>query len=527
MSLEYKKTISIQALALALFGIYLSVAAELFLQVVPLIKLSISFIPPTIGVSLALIATLVAQFEIALGFGLPIFNINFGLALEYELAIVLGLIAAIEAIVSVGLIAYAYVGNGVQFGDTLHAAIGGGWPDGTPASKNVTAFLFVATASGPHTVDQVAGVSLLPNAPTPPTPPSPSPPAGSFPPPQAYENGIANVTFPSQVYPTTIYPANPATGTLVVDSSVSTGIGKITSIAITSPGSGYTSPPIPMISDTVNLVSITPGSPVTLTLPNALTIPVGNGFGVTIAGVTGTPDINGPHFAKVLFGGTSVALYQDQGMSVPIVGAGPYAGGNLTGGGLGASANSIMGGGSKSGITLFFDGLTWPTIGPAIKGGVTTISGMCKGAFALLLALLANLNARKNVLLAATAQLSLSILPPSIEAFLGLLAKMTANLEANLHVTPPSFSAALSAQINVLLDLVGRINLMLGIGNAELEIWAYSGSAENFSTDIAAGPGTSGWHDGSPASTVVAAGVFGLTTDVAAAGFASFFGGLS
>lgn len=602
MALTYKASLSLPALVIAVFNIYLAVAAELFLQLSALIRLSLTFVPPSIALAISLTAALAAQFEIALGLGLPSLNVNLGLALEYELGIVLGLIAAIRAIASGSLCGYAYVGSGAAFGSVIDNAIAAGWPDGTLASQSVTAYLFVATTSGPNTADQVVSASIVPPAATPPTPPSPSPPPGSFPPPQGYEHGLASISFPSQVYPTVIYPSNPATGTLTIDNSVATGIGAITGITITHAGSGYPGPAMAVISDTVDIVSATVATPIVVTLPNALSIPVGGGLGVTIAGVVGSTvvsdatnaspivitvasttgletctingaggnagangqwycqvlspttaalwadaafsvpssgtgqytgggtlcgNVNGLQFAKVLAGSTTVALYQDQAMSVPVVGYGTYTGGTVTGGGTGASATPSMGGGAQSGIRLFFDGLSWPSVGPALQGGVTSISAMCASTFALLAALLSNLNSRSKVLLAATAQASLSVLPPTINASITLLAKITANLQANLHVTPPSFSAAISGQISVLLDLVGRINLMLGLGlgSLQLEIWEYTGSGAGFGAAIAAGPGSTGWHDGTLPGSTVAAVVAGLTNNESASAFAAFFGG--
>ena len=603
MALTYKASLSLKALAVVTFGVYLAVAAELMLQLSALI--SVRIVMPSIALSLALVAALDVQFTLALALTLPSLQLNLVLALQYELAIVLALIATIKGILSGSLIAYAYGGSGSGFGPTLDGQIKAGWPDGTSPNATATAWLFVATASGPLTPDQVDTVALVPPAATPPMPPWPPPPpspAPAYPPPQAYEQGMASVSFPSAVYPSVVYPADPALGTLTIDNSVATGIGAVTGVTITHHGSGYTGPPFVVISDTVTAVGVTNATPPVITLPSALSIPVASGFGVTVAGVHGTTaitgatnaspivvtmpsttglasafitgvtgnvaangqwfcqvlspttaalwldstysvpsagsgaytgggliagNVNGIHFAKVLAGQTTIALYQDSAMSVPVVGWGSYAGGSgtVTGGGLGATAVATMGGQAQHALKSFFAGMIWPDgITSNITGGATTLAVICKDTFALLALLLDNLTRRSQVLLAATASASIKVLPPSISANIALLAKMTANMSANLKVTPPSFS--ISAQVNAILKIVAKIQAALGIGDVTLEIWEYDGPSVGFGSAIAAGPGSSGWHDGTSAGSVVAAAVLGCTSGASVSVVRSFFGGL-
>jgi hypothetical protein len=530
--LTYKASLPLQALAILTFGLYLAVGLELALQLSALLSISLSFgLTVSVFLSLQLVLSLIVQFNIALGLSLPELVINLQLALEFELSIVLGLIAQInviiEACASASLVAYAYVGSGAALGPQVQGAIQSGWPDGTPPGNNVTAYLFVATATGPYTVDQVASASLVPPPSTPPTPPPPSPPPGSYPPPQGYEWGLASVSFPSQVYPTMQYPADQARGTLTIDHSVATGIGAVTGVTMTHNGSGYPGPAMAVISDTVNAVSIAGGSPVVVTLPNALTIPVGNGLGVTIAGVTGTPSINGQANAKVLTS-TTVALYADSAFTVPISGAGPYTGGTVTGGGTGAVVSVSMGGGAQTALKAFFSGLLWPRgIGPALVGGKVGFQIMLGTTFSLLLELLSNLKSRASLLAAASASASIAFIPPSISLSLELLAKIAATLRANLGAKIAVYAgAAISAQIAIVLSLWAQIAFFLGIGNVDLEIWEYQGPGNGLAAAIAQGPGQNGWHDGTAPGTVVAAGVFGLTNQASAAAFATFFGGV-
>lgn len=369
-ALKYKASLPVSAIVAATFGLYLAVGFELALQFSALISLSLSLgitlILPTIALGLALVAVLTAQFTLALGLSLPSFNANLALSLNFELGIVLGLLATLKGILSAvataSLIAYGYTGTGADLGPQLQGAIGGGWPDGTAITEDITAFVFVATTSGSLTKQQVDSVALLAPPATPPTPPAPSPPPGSFPPPQAYERGLASVSFPSQVYPTLVYPADPATGTVTITDGALTGIGAITAINVTHSGSGYTGPATCLISDTVTMVSASLTDPILVTLPNPLSIPIGNGIGVTIQGVQGdttivnatntTPIVisvatttnlksctitgatgnlaaNGQWYCKTL-SPTAASLWQDATFTIPSSGTGQYNAGSAT-----------------------------------------------------------------------------------------------------------------------------------------------------------------------------------------------------
>jgi hypothetical protein len=471
----------------------------------------------------------------------------------------------------------------------------------------------------------------------PPAPTSPAPPAGAYPPPQAYETGLAGVS---------IDPPPPggmqATGTVTVNSAAATGIGAITAVTITSHGSGYTSAPTVSITDSVGIVSAMTATPIVLTLPNALSIPTGQGLGVTVAGVTGsivildampgttdtpallaageaaqaaanTPNptaaqaaataaaaaagpisvtvastagivtlaippgsyglqglngtwflkstgpttgelwgdaaftqpssgsgtytpssatgaanICGLHHAKVLTP-TTVALYSDQALTVPVAGVGTYSGGTVTGGGSGAAATCTMGGGAVNALQSLINGLPWPQT-EGLAGGVIQFSVMLSAIFDLMNLLLGNLEARASLLGGVSASIGLT--PPTIAASLQLLAKISANLAANIKVKLPSLSvsahAALSAQIKALAKISGQIGFFLGMSKTglELEIWEYTGPGSGLGPAIAAGPGATGWHDGTGVHVPVVAGVFGLTTTASATAFTTFFAGV-
>lgn len=542
MSLAYKSSLSLTALVVPLFALFASVLFALSLQLTALIKISlslgVSLVLPTIAVALSIAFTLIAQFTIALGLSLPSFTLNFAIAIDFELTLVLGLLASlqviIDAIAEESLIAYGWFGSAANLAAALTSAVGSVWPDGTASDAPVTAYLFVATTSGGYGRDQIEKLGIMPQPDPPPTPPdhppeNPAPPDGSYPPPQTYETGMAGLS----ISPPTGPGGTQATGHVTVDNSVSTGIGAITSITIDNHGSGYTAPPIVQVVDTVDIVSIASATPVVLTLPNALAIPVGNGFAVTVADATGDAAINAQHRAKVLTP-TTVALYKansdpmDPSFSTPFPGVGSYSGGTATGSGQGAAALVTMGGGAQNALQSLLDGLHWPT-STALEGGVITFKAMLVTIFSLMFDLQGNLEARANLL--GSIKIGVDVIPPSISASLEFLAKVSANLQANLNVSLPSLSvamaAAVSAQIEAIASLVARIGFFLGLAtsNIVLEIWQYDGPGSGLGTAVASGPGTVGWHDRTGPSSVVTAAVFGLTNPASATAFSSFFSG--
>ncbi len=539
--ITYKSSLSLTTLVVPLFALFLSVLFELSLQLTALIKISlslgISLVLPTIAVAISIALTLIAQFTIALGLSLPSFTLNFAIAIEFELVLVLGLLASlqviIDAIAEESLIAYGWFGSASALGAALTSAVGLAWPDSTPGDAPITAYLFVATTSGGYGRDQIEKLGIMPQPDPPPTPPdhppeNPAPPPGAYPPPQTYETGLAGLS---------ISPPGPggvqATGTVTVDNSVSTGVGAVTSIDIVDHGSGYTAPPIVQVIDTVDIVTISSATPVVLTLPNALTIPVGDGFAITVADVTGDDAINAQHRAKVLTP-TTVALYKanadpmDPSFSIPFPGTGSYSGGTATGSGQGAAALVTMGGGATNALQSFLDGLHWPT-STALEGGVITFKAMLATVFGLMLDLEGNLEARANLL--GSIKIGVDVIPPSISASLEFLAKVVANLQANLNVSLPSLSAAMSAsvsaQIDAIASLVARIGFFLGLATSDivLEIWEYSGPGSGLGAAVASGPGTTGWHDHTGPGSAVTAAVFGLTNPASATAFNSFFSG--
>jgi hypothetical protein len=241
-------------------------------------------------------------------------------------------------------------------------------------------------------------------------------------------------------------------------------------------------------------------------------------------------NICGLQNAKVL-SPTTIAIYSDSALTVPVAGYGTYSGGTVTGAGTGAAATCTMGGGAVNALQSLINGLPWPTV-EGLEGGVITFDVMISALFDLMKLLLGNLKARASLLAGASA--SVGFTPPTVSASLQVLAKILANLRANLNVKLPSLSvkaaAALSAQISALASLSGQIAFFLGMTQTglglELEIWEYTGPGSGLAGAIASGPGATGWHDGTGRSVPVVAGVFGLTTTASATAFTTFFAGV-
>jgi hypothetical protein len=605
--MTYITTVPLKGLAIPFLGVLLSVLFELALQLSALLTISlslgISLIFPSIAFNLALVANLLVSFNLALGLTLPSFDLK--LALSIELAFVISLIVALEALLDCDLIALGWFGPGSGLGAAVSTVVppAGTWPDGTPADDDVVAFVFAATIPGPDPPDTVSSIALVQPPPPPPTPSNPPPPAGSFPPPQSYTAGLARavVAAPPSGGTTATCSVSVATGP-----GLPTGIGPVTSVDVdpAGHGSGYQSPPPVTITDAAPIVSATVATPIVVTLPDPLGIPagVGNYLGCTITGVLGsTPiqaatatspiiitvsstagittanippgaygmqglvgtwhlkalgptraelwmdaafslpstgtgayvpgatlaaNINGSHSAKVITS-TTVELYTntaapgDPPAYAPVVGVGTYTGGTLAGSGTGAVANATLGGGALQTMRLFFSGMPWPTIQGRLAGGATKLSIALGGVFPLIGDLLTELQGRANAL----GSIDFTVTPPSVTASIELLGKISANLSANLEITPPdlsvSASATLSAQIEVIADLVARIGLYIGL-DGELLVYKYEGPGSGLGPAITATLAP-GWHDGTSPSAPVVAGVFGLTNPASIAAFKTFF----
>lgn len=601
--LRYKASLPLTGLLIPLFGLFLQVLFALSLQITALLRMSlslgISLVLPTIAIAIGITISLVLQLNLALGLQLPSLVLSLSLALDIELILTLGLLLILRPlIVDASLVAYGWFGSAANLGASLTSTLLNGWPDETSADKEILAYVFVATTAGPYSKDQIADLGMMPQPSPPPEPTNPPPPPGAYPPPQAYTRGLASLFISAP----TGQGGVQATGHVTVDDSISTGIGRVTGVTLDEHGAGYTTPPIVQVTDSAAMVSATADSPILVTLPNDLDVPIGDGLTVIIDGVLGNTTIanatatspivitiadtaglvtcnipigeygitglNGTWYVRVL-SGTTAELWTDAGYTLPTAGVGlyipdsaslsgnlggmyiakvitpttvelyfdadflqptsgfgSYLGGVVSGTGAGAAVLTVMGGGAENALQLLLDGLHWPT-STALEGGVFTFKTMMPTIFQIMIDLEGNLDARANVLASCSA--SVDFIPPSISATIEFLGKISANLQANLEVTPPDLSismkAELSAQIEVIADLVARIGLFLGLGSVQLEIWEYTGPGSELGAAVANGPGSSGWHDGTGATSNVTAAVFGLTNPASVTAFNTLFVG--
>ena len=525
MALVYKSSVPLAGIAVPLFSLFLAVGFELMLQLSALISLSlslgISLVLPTIDIGICICLQLIVMFNLALSFTLPSFNLNLSVAIDFELELVLGFIAVLEglinAIATVDLCAYGWLGPSADFGTYVSSSIGSGWPDGTPSSAPIQAFLFVATTSGAFKPDQLAALSTVAAPPPAPEPTSPPPPAGAYPPPQCYEAGLAGVTIAAPPPGGT-----QATGTVTVDNSVSTGIGKITAVNIVDHGSGYTSAPMVSITDTVNIVSATVASPIVVTLPHPLSIPIGHGFGITVAAVEGSTVIssavtappgappagapaglqvivitipstagitsisilpgdyglmglNGIWFLKAL-SPTTAELWADAGFSIPSSGSGTYTPSSAT---LAANIAGLQHAKvlTPTTVALYQDqALTVPAVGVGTYTG-GTVTGAGTGAAATCTmgggatnALQAFINGlpwpTTEGLAGGVVQFSvmLSVVFDLMLALLGNLkarASLFASASASVQFLPPSIAASLELLAKISANLTANLTVKL------------------------------------------------------------------
>lgn len=371
------------------------------------------------------------------------------------------------------------------------------------------------------------------------------------------DHGSGYTSMPSVEVTDTVEIVSATTDTPIVvklpnplDIPVGEGLGISVSGVIgttTVESAGATSPIIIRVSDTTGLVScqIQPGdyglegligtwyvralsdTQAELWSDAEFSIPSSGSGAYVLGSATLSGNICGGRTAKVL-SPTTIALYTDADMLIPVSGYGTYEGGTVTGGGCGAAVLVTMGGGPTNALQSLLDGLHWST-SPALEGGVITFKAMLLTVFTLMLDLKGNLQVRANIL--GSIKLGFDFIPPTIDASLELLGKISANLSANLAVELPSLTASISATLNAQIDavasLVARIGFFLGLatGNVTLEIWQYDGPGSGLGPAIASGPGSVGWHDMTPASTSVSVAVFGLTNPASATAFQAIFPG--
>lgn len=164
MGLQYVGQIPLGILCAASLEAVASASASLALQLPPLAieleaaiqcGISLNLSPPEIAANLEFCVNLLIDLNLALTLELP--------SLDFQIAAVLVLIAKITPIIAsislslslslplvelfatAGIEAYSYAGSGGNFGTSIQQALGIAWPDGTPVSSEVTAFVLAST----------------------------------------------------------------------------------------------------------------------------------------------------------------------------------------------------------------------------------------------------------------------------------------------------------------------------------------------------------------------------------------------
>lgn len=537
MSLTYVGSVPLTELAVPLFALYASVLFELSLQLTAMLSLSlslgVSIALPGIELALSIAAELTAQFNAALSFSLPSFALNLSVSVNFELGLVLGLLAAVEALLAIDadLCVYAWLGSGSGLGSSLTSELASAWVDGSTTDADTTAYVFVATVSGPYSSDQIESLGVVAAPSAPPTPQHPPPPSGAYPPPQSYERGLAGV----------IVSAPPAggvraTGTVTTDDSISTGVGAVTGVTIVDHGSGYTSAPTVSVTDTVDIVSATSATPIVVTLPHPLSIPVGHGFGVTVASVIGATVISsatptspivvtvtstagiatcsispGTYGLQGLVGvwfvramsSTTAELWSDAAYTVPSAGLGVYlvSSARLAANICGGRCAKVV---SPTTLELYADqAMIIPIVGVgAYAGGTLTGAGagaaaqatMGGGAKTALRGLLAGLAwpAAPETLAGSVVGLQATLsaayaLVAGLETDLSVRASLLGSIKAGAAIVPPSISASIELLAQIAANL--KANLAVQLPNLSVALAASLTAQVNAVADLVAGIG--------------------------------------
>jgi hypothetical protein len=488
--------LTVAVLCAPLFAVYFGVSLELALSIAALLAIGVSvgISIPDIAAQIALAADVTAGLDIALEVGVPSVNASLSVSISAQLILIEGFIVALEAVLAIdgaSIDAYTYVGAGGELGSVLGAAIA------SPGST--LALIFAATSAGSVPAGQVASCKVLGGG-------------------QSYERGLCSVTFPPSPAGST------ATGTLTIGTAPnptpppSTLDGVVTGVTITSPGSGYLTPPLPTIADSTPVLGATNASPIVVTIADTTDL-----AGVTLTGVRGNTAANGMFCGKVLSAGT-FALYKDPAFTEPVAGNGTYiGGGKVTGSGSGAAVTAILGGGAKAQLQGFFDGLTFAQDG-LTEAAAITLGDLLPATFGLLASLLGNLQAQASAI--ASGKANFGVVPPTVDGDITVVASIDAKLKDNLDVPPPSIqaslSAALSGQAAIATQLMAEIGAQIGFSTEKLQVLAYSGPANDLgpalTTKLAAG-----WPDSTPASSPVDVVVLSATSPAAQAALGVLF----
>jgi hypothetical protein len=150
--LQAAGTVTLAALCSVSFSLLAELLGELELEAKVLGGASLNFavVPPTIGGNLAIVASIDATLKAALEFFPPLPSIQASLlaTVNGRLTFIAALMAAIGAQLGASteeLLIFTYSGPGSGLGAAIDEAIGGGWPDTTPASSSADVIILGAT----------------------------------------------------------------------------------------------------------------------------------------------------------------------------------------------------------------------------------------------------------------------------------------------------------------------------------------------------------------------------------------------
>lgn len=140
--------LSIGAICPLVVGATATVVAELQAKLTGCLQLSaqLSVTPPTLSANLSAAAEMLASLTLAVNVSLP--GIDFQVAAVAELIGqiqgALGILIQLQTILGADLFVYTYLGAASAFGPAVSSAVGGGWPDGSPAASEAEAIVLVA-----------------------------------------------------------------------------------------------------------------------------------------------------------------------------------------------------------------------------------------------------------------------------------------------------------------------------------------------------------------------------------------------
>lgn len=161
------------------------------------------------------------------------------------------------------------------------------------------------------------------------------------------------------------------------------------------------------------------------------------------------------------------------------------------------------------------------------KGSIA-IGGLCPLVVTAQAAVVANLQARVQGILALSARLTVT--PPVLSGSVDIVAKLTAALTAavQLQIVFPGVSAQIAALAALVASLEAQLELLLSLqalfGAAGIYAWTFEGVGPDLGP-LLAGELRNGWPDGASKALPANALVLATVTPATWAAMKTFFGG--